>query len=240
MYKVGKHCWSAPKCGCQLAQHVWANISTDKDYVFYQGRNPYDRIVSLYAGHFVDINGVMWWNRGEPSTLTMPSEERGKAIANRDPRILFNFSDESVSDYSFERFVFEVLNKNLTVNGDVHVRYQTIGYPENRFDDIIFLNELPEGYKKPLTKLELNTDLDYEILKKDEGVVTPSKHITPKKDDLNDVDAAKLPPKEWWEYGIFPSTYSCFYKNKEVVDRIQDLYDRDFDFFRSYDIYFEP
>ena len=92
MYRVGKHCWSAPKCGCQLAQYVWSDLMVDSDYIFYQGRNPYDRIVSLYAGHFVDINGVMWCNRGLPSTVIMPPLRRGKEIANRDPRNLFNFS----------------------------------------------------------------------------------------------------------------------------------------------------
>lgn len=240
MYRVGKHCWSAPKCGCQLAQHVWADISTDKDYVFYQGRNPYDRIVSLYAGHFVDINGVMWWNRGAPSTLEMEPEERGIAIANRDPRNLFNFSDNSVINYSFERFIFEVLDKNITTNGDVHVRYQSYNFPKRKFDDIFLLEQAPEVYTKVADSIGIEIDFDFNELKKDKGVVTPSKHITPKKDNLNDIDASKLTPKEWWDYGIFPSSYSCFYKSKEVIDRIQNLYINDFEFFDSYSIYFTP
>lgn len=239
MYKVGKHCWSSQKCGCQLAQHVWANIETEKNYVFYQGRNPFDRIVSLYAGHFVDINGVMWWNRGLPSTLNMSSDQRGVAIASRDPKLLFNFSDDSVSSYSFERFIFEVLNENMTTGGDPHVRCQTIGFPERKFDDIFLLSQVPEVYEKVARSIDLEIEFDFDELKKDEGVVTPSKHITPKI-DLNDLDAAKITPEEWWKYGAFPSTYTCFYKNKEVIQRVVDLYKLDFEFFSHYDIYFTP
>ena len=76
--------------------------------IIFSIKDPYDRIVSLYAGHFVDINGVMWCNRGLPSTAIMTPLRRGKEIANRDPRNLFNFTKESVIDYSFERFVFEI------------------------------------------------------------------------------------------------------------------------------------
>ena len=81
--------------------------------------------LSVFMGHFVDINGVMWCNRGLPSTAIMAPLRRGKEIANRDPRNPFNFTKESVIDYSFERFVFEVLTRKLTTLGDVHVRQQT-------------------------------------------------------------------------------------------------------------------
>ena len=251
MYKVGNHCWSSQKCGCQLAQYVWGEINTHQDYVFYQGRNPFDRVVSLYAGHFVDINGVMWWNAGCKSTLDMPYEQRGYTIAQRDPKKLFGFSAESVCDYTFEKFIFEVLNKDMTTNGDVHVRCQTIGSPDRKFDDIILLNELPEGYSNPLQKLNMEINLDFEDLKKDTNVIkkiveksnvkdpNKIKHITPKS-DLNDLDAAKVTPQEWWKYKSFPSNYSCFYKDKNVIERVQDLYEKDFEFFKEYDIYCTP
>ena len=240
MYKVGEHCWSSQKCGCQLAQHVWSKINTDQDYVFYQGRNPFDRIVSLYAGHFVDINGVMWWNTGHESTLNMPHDQRGRAIAQRDPKKFLGFSPESVCDYTFERFVFEVLNKNMTTNGDPHVRCQTIGAPDRKFDDIVLLNSLPEAYSDVVDKIHgLEIEFDFDELKKDSGVVTPNKHITPKS-DLNDLDAAKVTPQEWWEYGSFPSKYSCFYKDQNVINRVQDLYEKDFEFFKEYDIHCNP
>ena len=239
MYRVGKHCWSAPKCGCQLAQHVWSDLMVDSDYIFYQGRNPYDRIVSLYAGHFVDINGVMWCNRGLPSTAIMTPLRRGKEIANRDPRNLFNFTKESVIDYSFERFVFEVLTRKLTTFGDVHVRHQTFNLRESRFDDIILLEDLPEAYSKPLSQLGLSTNLDYENLKKDEGVVTPNKHITPKGDRLNTLNAGEVTPHEWWDHGTFPSSYSGFYENPDVRARVKELYQEDFDFYQDYGITFD-
>jgi hypothetical protein len=238
MYKVGKHCWSSQKCGCQLAQHVWSEIEGKNDYIFYQGRSPYDRIVSLYAGHFVDINGVMWWNRGSPSTLNMSPEERGVSIANRDPRSLFNFSDSSVSSYSFEKFIFDVLDKKMTEGGDPHVRCQTVGFPKTKFDDVLLLNQVPEAYSGVSNKIGVEIEFDFQELKKDKGVVTPNKHITPKF-DMNNIDAAKITPEQWWEYGAFPSDYSCFYKSKSVKDRILDLYELDFEFFKEYDIYFD-
>ena len=250
MYRVGKHCWSSPKCGCQLAQHVWSDLMVDSDYIFYQGRNPYDRIVSLYAGHFVDINGVMWWNRGLPSTATMTPLRRGKEIANRDPRNLFNFTKESVIDYSFERFVLEVLNEKLTRTGDVHVRQQTFNLRESGFDDIILLEDLPEAYSKPLLKLGLDTDLDYDSLKKDDVVIKKIvessgvedvdhiKHMTPRGELLNTINAGQVTPHEWWIHGVFPSSYSGFYENPEVRKKVKDLYIDDFNFFSDYGIEF--
>ena len=38
-------------------------------------------------------------------------------------------------------------------------------------DDIILLNELPEGYSNPLQKLNMEINLDFEDLKKDTNVI---------------------------------------------------------------------
>ena len=51
---------------------------------------PRQNCQSLY-GHFVDINGGCG-NRGLPSTAIMTPLRRGKEVANRDPRNLFNFT----------------------------------------------------------------------------------------------------------------------------------------------------
>lgn len=240
MYKVGKHCWASQKCGCQLAQYVWTDISEDIDYVFFQGRNPYHRIVSLYAGHFIDINGIMWWNRGYPNTIDMPAEQRGREIANRDPGLIFKFRGNSVIDYTFDKFVLEVLNRDLSTNGDAHVRLQVIGKPQRKFDDVLLLEDLPEAYYIPLDKLGRENNLDYSNLKKDKGVVTPSKHITPKRTDLNDLDSGKVLPSQWWEYGVIPSNYSTFYQSKEVRSKIEEIYREDFEFYYDYGIEFKP
>ncbi len=85
----------------------------------------------------------------------------------------------------------------------------------------------------------LDTDLDYESLKKDKGVVTPNKHITPKGDELNILNAGEVTPHEWWDHGTFPSSYSGFYENPDVRDRVKELYQEDFDFYQDYGITFD-
>lgn len=239
MYRGTKHYWTSPKCGCTICGYVFGKIENpDIDYVFYQGRNPFYRVASLYFEKFIDIHGKMWVNRGFSSLLDFLPQERVKEVVRRDIKKQFNFKSSSIIDVNFNKFVMDILTEDLVNSGDPHILYQTYNEPDLKFNDIILTEDLPYAYDIPRKKLNLG-EIDYELLKKDVGVTTKFRHISPKNESLNKLDAGEVSVREWWNYGKVPSSYDSLYRNKEVEDRVRKLYRKDFDFFEKYGINFD-
>ena len=58
MEVVGKHAWGTPKCGISLIKNIFAEVEKpDSKYVFLLARNPFHRLVSIYAEKAIDVNG---------------------------------------------------------------------------------------------------------------------------------------------------------------------------------------
>ena len=228
MQKVGKHAWGTPKCGISLVKNVWTNISKDIDYVFLLARNPYNRLVSVYTEKAIDVNCRYAKQHG-----VSPNDFGTRSNLMRGPSsrfTRFGLINKEVIDMSFKDFVM-VMDREWLSRQDEHVRYQTSGAPNFKFDDILFLEDLPECFEIPKNKLGIELDCSKENLIRMGGTDRGDSHATPRRDDLNFLsNAYDAPAIYWWEQGAIPSDYSVMY-DEEMREHVYDLYREDFEYF---------
>ena len=227
MQRVGKHAWGTPKCGISLLDNTWSMISTDQDYEFVLARNPYNRVVSLYAEKVVDVNGNLrrQYNISEDDVI---GRERASERQLRNYCPIDTVSP--VRDLSFKNFCLN-LSQRFVHGGDQHVRKQCDGAPERKFDDVLWVSDLPDCFNIPVEKLGITLDTSKENLEKKGSHPTGPCHFTPRLDELNSLENPwDITVQQWWDLGAFPSNYDVLY-NDEIRDTVYNLYRDDFEFF---------
>ena len=227
MQRVGKHAWGTPKCGISLLDNTWSMISTDQDYEFVLARNPYNRVVSLYAEKVVDVNGNLRRQYNIPEDDVIGRERASE-------RQLRNYCPidtvSPVRDLSFKNFCLN-LSQRFVHGGDQHVRKQCDGAPERKFDDVLWVSDLPDCFNIPVEKLGITLDTSKESLEKKGSHPTGPCHFTPRLDELNSLENPwDITVQQWWDLGAFPSNYDVLY-NDEIRDTVYNLYRDDFEFF---------
>jgi hypothetical protein len=228
MQKVGKHAWGTPKCGISLVKNTWANIAKDIDYVFLLARNPYNRLVSIYTEKVVDVNG----RYAEQYQVDLQDFIARSNLMMTPARKFTNMSkiDIPVIHMSFKDFVM-AMDREWLFRQDEHVTYQTVGAPDFKFDDILFLEDLPKCFEIPRDKLGIELDCSEENLKQLGGTDRGDSHATPRKKGLNLLgNAYGLPGIFWWAAEAVPEDYSVMY-DEEMRDHVYDLYREDFEYF---------
>lgn len=228
MQRVGKHAWGTPKCGISLVKNVWANIETDIEYVFLLARNPYNRLVSVYTEKAIDVNcRYAKQHRVKPNDFG----HRSKLMIGPSRKFTrFDSINKKVMDMSFKDFVM-AMDREWLSRQDEHVTYQTDGAPDWKFDDILFLEDLPKCFEIPRDKLGIELDCSKENLIKLGGTDRGDSHATPRRDDLDLIsNAYDLPAIYWWEEEAVPSDYSVMY-DSEMRDHVYNLYREDFEYF---------
>jgi len=228
MQKVGKHAWGTPKCGISLVKNVWTNIEKDIDYVFLLARNPYNRLVSIYTEKAIDVNC-----RYAKQHKIKPSDFPSRSNLMVQPCKKFTRFDligKAPMDMSFKDFVM-AMDREWLSRQDEHVIYQTENAPDFEFDDILWLEDLPECFEIPKDKLGIELDCSKENLIKMGGTDRGDSHATPRRDDLDLIsNAYDLPAIYWWEEEAVPSDYSVMY-DSEMRDHVYNLYREDFEYF---------
>ena len=228
MQRVGKQAWGTPKCGISLVKNVWTNVEKDIDYVFLLARNPYNRLVSIYTEKAIDVNKRYARQKGiNPNDFGLRSRlMRGPCRTFTQ----FNLIEKEVIDMSFKDFVM-AMDREWLSRQDDHVIYQTKNAPDFEFDDILFLEDLPECFEIPRDKLGIELDCSKENLIKMGGTDRGDSHATPRRDDLDLIsNAYDLPAIYWWEEEAVPSDYSVMY-DSEMRDHVYNLYREDFEYF---------
>lgn len=227
MKRLGKHAWGTPKCGISLLDNTWSMISTDQDYEFVLARNPYNRVVSLYAEKVVDVNGNLrkQYNISEDDVI---GRERASERQLRNYCPIDTVSP--VRNLSFKNFCLN-LSQQFVDSGDQHVRKQCDGAPERKFDDVLWVSDLPDCFNVPVEKLGITLDTSKENLEKKGSHPTGPCHFTPRLDELNSLENPwDITVQQWWDLGAFPSNYDVLY-NDEIRDTVYNLYRDDFEFF---------
>ena len=232
MKKVGKHAWGTPKCGISLLTNVWSGVHVDdSDYSFVLARNPYDRIVSLFAEKVVDVNGNLR-RKNNIEEITENNIERVEQLCSHQLcKYWTGIEGLRVRDVTFRKFCFHLDPKAID-SGDPHVKKQCWEKPNHEFDDVLWVHDLPECFEIPVKKLDLkNFDISKETLIKKGGAPKGPNHFTPRSDDLNSLkDPWDITIKEWWDLAAFPSDYNVLY-NDEMRETVYNLYKEDFDYF---------
>jgi len=222
MKEIGRHCLCSPKAGITTAERTWAHINVPGNrYRFIQGRNPYHRLVSIFAHKFMDINA----NKAiESGYDPLDFETRMNNDKERETSRVFNLGDMEYLDITFSTFISEILLKFPADRWqDPHIAEQSINLPhynsKYEVDDIVMVHDLPEGYLIPAEKLGIDIDIE-EIGRYVE---------TNKRDDLGLTreDVINMPVKEWWKLGAIPFDYSLFY-NDNLLELVYKYYERDF------------
>jgi len=160
-------------------------------------------------------------------------------------------SRDQLDNLSFKLFCY-MLNDEIIKSGDAHMRRQTdfsptvlpysprgpeedipTGFynptgktpPADFFNDIIWLEDLPECFQIPAEKLGVEIEMDNKKL------LTKTAHKTTKLDSLNTTENAWDKPNAfWWQNGGFPTDYSIMYDD-ELKELVYNLYKDDFDYF---------
>ena len=227
MKQAGKHAWGTPKCGISLTLNVWQTVNVDKDYVFLLARNPYNRVVSLFAEKVVDINGNLAekYNIDDGDVV-----KRERASEGQLEKYCLIDKVTPVRDLTFKKFCLNLHKPNVD-SGEEHVKKQCFGAPARPFDDIIWVEDLPECFNIPAQKLGVEINTTKEELIKSGGPPNRRSHFTPRSDELNTLDQPwNITVQEWWKYKFFPSDYSVLFDD-EIRDCIYELYKDDFEYF---------
>jgi len=227
MKQISKHAWGTPKCGISLTLNVWQTVSVDKDYRFLVARNPYNRIVSLFAEKVVDINT----NLAKKYNIDLGDViKRERASEKQLKKYCLIDKVTPVRDLTFKNFCLN-LHKSNVDDGEEHVKKQCFGAPPEPFDDIIWVEDLPECFNIPAQKLGVNINTSKEELEKSGGPPHAPSHFTPRSDELNTLDQPwNISVLQWWEHKAFPSDYSVLFDD-EIRDCIYELYKDDFEYF---------
>ena len=228
MKQVGKHAWATPKCGISLVTNVWKDIQSDSEYQFLLARNPYNRIVSLFAEKVVDVNGRFARRKGLPLNKFQERLESMRGQAS----IYCKIEDyPDLKLMTFKKFCLSIRPESVQ-RGDEHIKKQSSGSPDHEFDDIIWMEDLPQCFEIPKKKLGIDIDVSQETLFKLGGPKENDNHYTPKSKELNSLNSPwNMTAVEWLEHGSMPSDYSKLF-DEELKDHIYNLYRDDFDYFK--------
>tara|TARA_R100000742_G_C4279104_1_gene102922 strand:- start:1776 stop:2498 length:723 start_codon:yes stop_codon:yes gene_type:complete len=235
MKKVSDHCWGTPKCGISLLTNVFAKIEKPVQYRFLLARNPYYRVFSVYTEKAIDVNGrYAKQHKINKDNHTIRGIEMRRSTAEVIPigRI------DRVDRMSFKDFVLALnrswLNEHST--GNLHIARQVTDMAPFVFDDIFWLEDVPNCFKIASEKLGCKPGeipLDKDLLWKMGGTDNWRKgdhHGTPRSDDLNRLaEPYKLPAMFWWNEDAVPSNYDIMFDD-EMREHIYDLYHEDFDY----------
>jgi hypothetical protein len=237
MKPLNKHCWATPKCGTNLMRNVWKDVTVDKDYTFLLARNPYNRLASFYAEKII-ILCIDQLSQDKYKVDPKNHSERNRVCCTQASdffRLTKNIKDMTFKDMCL------MMTKEHVDRGDLHIRKQTdfvkstweqswweVGTlpPKDYFDDILFMEDLPECFDIPAKKMGVNVDTSKENLRKLGG-----ENRTPRSDELNSLEEPwNIPASQWWDYGAMPSDYSVLYDD-ELRDIVYNLYIDDFEYF---------
>jgi len=227
MKQAGKHAWGTPKCGISLTLNVWQTVKVEKDYSFLLARHPYNRIVSLFAEKVVDVNG----NLAKKYNLELCDFVKRERAAEKQLRGYCNLDSVTpVRDLTFKWFCLNIRKESVD-SGEDHIKKQCFGAPEKPFDDIIWVEDLPECFNIPAEKLGVDINTSKEELEKSGGPPHAPSHFTPRSDELNTLDQPwNIPVLQWWEHKAFPYDYYTLFDN-EIKECIYNLYIDDFKYF---------
>ena len=235
MRPMTKHFWGTPKCGTNLIRNVWGGIEKNVDYTFLLARNPYNRLASLYAEKIIILNIAQL---SHPAYQVDPTNYQARAaIASRQASDFISLNKD-IRDLTFKDFCY-CLNENKINSGDLHMRKQTdfvsktfdqswteIGGlpPKEYFEDILFMEDLPNCFEIPAKKLGVDIQLDKLRSKGGENA-------TPRNSDLDTLkEAWNIKASRWWDYDAMPSSYMVLYSD-ELKDLVYNLYKDDFEYF---------
>ena len=229
MEPVGKHAWGTAKCGISLLKNVFKDVDKpDINYKFLLARNPYYRMVSIYAEKVIDVNGRY---ADQKKINSNDYIDRGEKM--RGPAMVFTQTSkvDLMHLLSFNQFLRNIDRTWLDWQFNEHICRQTNDAPKFKFDDIIWLEDLPECFQIPSKKLGLDLDCSKDNLIRQGFTDKRDNHATPKNEELNSLENAwDLPATFWWDHKSLPSNYDIMY-NDSLKDHVYELYKEDFEYF---------
>ena len=199
MQIVGKHAWGTPKCGISLIKNIFRSRKTRLKVCLPTGlRNPFHRLVSIYAEKSIDVNGRF---ARENEIDAKDYWIRGHALRKQASSVTMTGKIDSIMDMSFKDFIMDYGKRmDLDEHLNQHIQKQSKGYPGFKFDDVIWLEDLPHVLAKPVQMLGLDVDCSEENLRRLGGTDKGDTHATPRKKHLEMMkDPWDLPAFFWWE-----------------------------------------
>ena len=229
MEPVGKHAWGTAKCGISLLKNLFSEVHIPNlEYKFLLARNPYYRMVSIYAEKVIDVNGRY---AKEKEINENDYIYRGEKM--RGPAMVFTQTSKIhlMHLMSFRQFLECIDRDWLDWRYNEHICRQVNDAPKFEFSEILFLEDLPECFERPKKELNMHFECTKENLKLLGRTDKGDDHSTPKLDSLNDVEEAwNKPATFWWDQRALPSNYDVMY-NDELKEHVYDLYREDFEYF---------